>query len=178
MKKAREWGTKLRPFSSIPTVLASLAILCVVSVSADIISAAGAREADIPFQSIVPSDWTLLSSEPQSYGRRYVSPAGDAWLWFFAVPADREAAVNANTDRVAAAPSERVTYAARGGDWVVSSGYRGDRIFYRRAMLACNGTKWRHIEFEYPAAEKLRLDDFVTRTSFALRAYQNAGCKG
>jgi hypothetical protein len=175
MKVTREWGIKLRPFSFILGVLAAL---CVLSGSAGVISPAGAREADIPFQSIVPSGWTLLSPEPQSYGRRYVSPRGDAWLWFFAVPANREAAVDANTDRPAPAPPERVTYEARGGDWVVSSGYKGDRIFYRRAMLACNGTKWRHIEFEYPASEKRLLDDFVTRTSFALRAYQNVGCGG
>lgn len=168
-------GNKLRPSISTPTVLA---ILCLAGASAGLIPAAGAREADIPFDSIVPRDWTLLAPEPQSSGRRYVSPAGDAWLWFFAVPADREAAVDANTDRVAPAPPERVTYAARGGDWVVSSGYKGDRIFYRRAMLACNGTKWRHIEFEYPASEKRLLDNFVTRTSFALRAYQNVGCGG
>ena len=43
-------------------------------------------------------------------------------------------------------------------------------------MLACRGTKWRHIEFEYPALEKRYFDDFVTRTSFALRAYQDVGC--
>jgi hypothetical protein len=54
--------------------------------------------------------------------------------------------------------------------------YRGNRIFYRRAMLACNNTKWRQIEFEYPAWEKRRFDSFVTRTSFALRAYKELGC--
>jgi len=70
----------------------------------------------------------------------------------------------------------RVIYEARGGDWMVTSGYRGNRIFYRRAMLACNNTKWRQIEFEYPAWEKRRFDGFVTRTSFSLRAYKEAGC--
>jgi hypothetical protein len=139
-------------------------------------SAGDAREADIPFRSIVPNSWTLLPPEPQSSGRRFVSPTGDAWLWFFAVPANREAAVNANAEQLASPPAERVTYERQGSDWVVSSGYRGDRIFYRRAMLACNGTKWRHIEFEYPASEKRHFDNFVTRTSFALRAYQDVGC--
>jgi hypothetical protein len=95
---------------------------------------------------------------------------------FFAVPANREAAVNANAEQLASPPAERVTYERQGSDWVVSSGYRGDRIFYRRAMLACNGTKWRHIEFAYPASEKRHFDNFVTRTSFALRAYQDVGC--
>ena len=42
-------------------------------------------------------------------------------------------------------------------------------------MVACRGTKWRHIEFEYPASDRY-FDSFVTRTSFALRAYQDVGC--
>jgi serine/threonine-protein kinase len=144
--------------------------------TAYLVPAATAREADMPFRSIVPNGWTLLPPEPQSYGHRFVSPTGDAWLWFFAVPANREAAVSANTDRVAPAQTERVTYEARGRNWLVSSGYKGDRIFYRKAILACKGTKWRHIEFEYPASEKRLFDNFVTRTSFALRAYQDIGC--
>ena len=66
--------------------------------------------------------------------------------------------------------------AESGSDWIVTSGYRGNRIFYRGAMLACNNTKWRQIEFEYPASEKRLFDSFVTRTSYALRAYKEAGC--
>lgn len=163
----------LRRFKLFETVFAILSFIVAGTYGA---STANAREADVPFRSIVPGSWTLAPPEPQSFGRRFVSPSGDAWLWFFAVPAKREATVNANTDRLAPGPPERVTYEARGGDWLVSSGYRGNRIFYRRAMLACNGTKWRHIEFEYPASEKSLFDNFVTRTSFALRAYQNVGC--
>jgi hypothetical protein len=81
-------------------------------------------------------------------------------------------------NEVASPAPERVTYERQGGGWVVSSGYRGNRIFYRKAILACHGTKWRHIEFEYPASEKRLFDRFVTRTSFALRAYQDVGCRG
>ena len=151
-------------------------VLAIISLAVATSPPANAREADIPFRSIVPNGWTLLPPEPQSQGRRFVSPTGDAWHWFFAVPAHREAVVNTNPGRLEPPPTERVTYERRGSDWVVSSGYRGDRIFYRRAMLACNGTKWRHIEFEYPVSEKRHFDNFVTRTSFALRAYQDIGC--
>ena len=110
----------------------------------------------------------LLPRAPDSLGRRLVSPSGDAWLWYFAVPVNARAGPPAST--------EQVTYQARGGDWIVTSGYRGNRIFYRRAMLACNNTKWRQIEFEYPASEKRLFDSFVTRTSYALRAYKEVGC--
>ena len=161
---------RFRPFVAQVTI--PFLVVAVTYLSAD------AREADIPFQSIVPNSWTLLPPEPHSLGRRFVSPTGNAWLWFFAVPANREAAVNGNMNQVAPPAPERVTYERQGGDWVVSSGYRGDRIFYRKAILACHGTKWRHIEFEYPASEKRLFDRFVTRTSFALRAYQDVGCRG
>ena len=159
----------MSPIRSIGPLIVALSLAVVGS-------AANAREADMPFRSLAPNSWTLLPPDPQSYGRRFVSPTGDAWLWFFAVPVNREAAVNANADQFGAPPTEQVTYERRGSDWVVSSGYRGDRIFYRRAMLACRGTKWRHIEFEYPASQKRYFDNFVTRTSLALRAYQDVGC--
>ena len=152
----------VRPLGTAVTIL-SLVAASAYSPGAD------ARESDVPFRSIVPDTWTLLPRAPDTLGRRFVSPSGDAWLWYFAVPANRKAAN-------LAAATEQVTYEARGGDWVVASGYRGNRIFYRRAMLACNNTKWRQIEFEYPASEKRRFDSFVTRTSFALRTYKEVGC--
>jgi hypothetical protein len=129
---------------------------------------ADARELDVPFRAIVPNSWTLLPRAPDSLGRRFTSPSGDAWLWYFAVPARAQGR----------SPTARgqATYEARGADWTVTSGYRGDRIFYRRAMLACHNTKWRQIEFEYPASEKRLFDNFVTRTSYALRAYKELGC--
>jgi hypothetical protein len=86
----------LNPIRPIGTVVAVLSLAAATTYTSP---AATARETDIPFRSIVPNSWTLLPSEPQSYGRRFVSPAGDAWLWFFAVPANREAAVNANADQ-------------------------------------------------------------------------------
>ena len=82
------------------------------------LSTADARETDLPFESIVPNSWTLLPPEPRSFGRRFVSPTGDAWLWFFAVPVNREAAVNGNMNEVASPAPERVTYERQGGGWV------------------------------------------------------------
>jgi hypothetical protein len=156
--------TTVRPYRPVGTVLAILFL----SVAAAYSTETDAREADVPFGGIVPNDWTLLPRAPDSLGRRFVSPSGDAWLWYFAVPANAQGGPPTSQGRV--------TYQARGGDWIVTSGYRGNRIFYRRAMLACNNTKWRQIEFEYPASEKRLFDSFVTRTSLSLRAYKEAGC--
>jgi hypothetical protein len=160
----------VRPFRSVGTALVILSLSVAAAWVAD------AREPNVPFRAIVPNDWTLLPRAPDSFGRRFISPSGNAWLWYFAVPVNRKAAVNGNAERGSPGPMEQITYEARGGDWFVTSGYRGNRIFYRRAMVACNNTKWRHIEFEYPASEKRLFDNFVTRTSFALRAYKEVGC--
>jgi hypothetical protein len=70
----------LNPIRPIGTVVAVLSLAAATTYTNP---AANAREADIPFRSIVPNTWTLLPSEPQSYGRRFVSPAGDAGSLLF-----------------------------------------------------------------------------------------------
>jgi len=154
----------MRPFRRLGTIAAVVSSIVALTCG----SVADARELDVPFQAIVPNSWTLLPRAPDSLGRRFISPSGDAWLWYFAVPVQSQG-------RPPTARGE-LTYQARGGDWTVTSGYRGDRIYYRRAMLACHNTKWRQIEFEYPASEKRLFDTFVTRTSYALREYKELGC--
>ena len=52
----------------------------------------------------------------------------------------------------------------------------GDRIFYRKAMLACAGLVWHQLAFEYPTADKRAFDQLVTRASYALQAYGQVGC--
>ena len=127
------------------------------------------------FRSIAPASWKLLPPDPVRHERRFVSPAGDAWLALYARPADR-VSTSAYIEAVKSAAGERITYQRQGRGWVVVSGYRGDRIFYRKAMLACGNRKWHNLEFEYPAAEKRAFDRFVTRASFALQAYARVGC--
>jgi len=86
------YENNVSPMRSVGPLIAVLSLAVAVSYASP---AANAREAYIPFRSLVPNSWTLLPPDSQSYGRRFVSPTGDAWLWFFAVPVSREAAVNA-----------------------------------------------------------------------------------
>jgi serine/threonine-protein kinase len=69
-----------------------------------------------------------------------------------------------------------VTYRRRGQSWIVVSGFKGERIFYRKAMLACGDSVWHQIAFDYPAAEKHGYDRFVTRAEKALAAHRQDGC--
>jgi hypothetical protein len=145
-------------------------VLCAIATGVAAKQPVGAPD----YHAIVPPDWKLLSEDPQSHERRFVSPSGDAWLSLFARPP--EESIEAHLERVRHHDHERITYERRGATWLVVSGYKGDRIFYRRATLACNGQSWHHLAFEYPANQKLAFDQFVTRASYALAAYNRTGC--
>jgi serine/threonine-protein kinase len=79
-------------------------------------------------------------------------------------------------DRIARQEGETVTYFRREADWIAVSGLKGGRIFYRKAVLACSGKVWHHIEFEYPAALKRRMDPFVNRASYSIDHAENDSC--
>jgi hypothetical protein len=88
--------------------------------------------------SIVPSNWHLLPEDEQTHQRRFVSPSGDAWLSLYAQLPGSES-IEAHLEEVRRGEHERITYERASRTWIVVSGYNGDRIFYRKAMLACGG---------------------------------------
>jgi hypothetical protein len=53
---------------------------------------------------------------------------------------------------------------------------KDDRIFYRKAVLACGGTVWRHLALQYPTGAISMLDPLVTRVSRALDGLAEDGC--
>ena len=62
--------------------------------------------------------------------------------------------------------------------WGAISGFKGSKIFYRKAVLACGGTVWHAIAFEYPAARKREMDSFVIRASHSIDQAENDSCSG
>jgi hypothetical protein len=135
---------------------------------------AAAQQGQRDFPRIVPRDWTLVTPA-QSDEWRAVSPRRDAWLLLYANPV--KGPIGAHLHRWGTNEGDRVTYRQQRPQWSVVSGFTPDsRIFYRETMLACGGRKWHNLEFEYPATDKPRMDEFVTRASHALGAYSSAGC--
>jgi len=123
---------------------------------------------------VLPPDWILQPPDPNWHGKRLTSPDGRASL---AISEDLASTdIAAYMRSVAERDGERVTYQRRGQSWIVVSGFKGDHIFYRKAMLACGNRSWHHISFDYPAAETRAYDRFVTRTEKALAAHRNDGC--
>jgi hypothetical protein len=54
---------------------------------------------------------------------------------------------------------------------------KGERIFYRKVVVACGQRQWRHIAFEYPAEAKRAFDSLVTSMSKALDRSVDAYCE-
>jgi len=147
-----------------------LSLVCVLMVLS---LPAAAQQGRNDYPAVIPHDWTLLP--PKNNEWRAVSPRRDAWLSLYATPLDRP--VSSHLGGWGVREGDRVTYQRRAERWTVVSGYTADnRIFYRKTMLACGGRKWHNLELEYPAADKSAMDRFVTRASYALSAYNRAGC--
>jgi hypothetical protein len=78
-----------------------------------------------------------------------MSPEGDAWLAFYASPADGEP-ISAHLKTVAFADGEEITALQASQDQLMVSGVNGDHAFYRKARLACEGRQWHHVALEFP----------------------------
>jgi len=123
----------------------------------------------------VPPTWQLQPPDPNWHGKRFASPDGTAWLATYASAAEKEA-VAGHMKTVAFGDGEQITYLRGERTWIAVSGFKGDRIFYRKAVLACGGRVWRHVALEYPAENKRSLDAFVQRASAVVDATANEAC--
>jgi hypothetical protein len=140
------------------------------------------RGLDVPREmrrssAFIPADWKLQPEDPNFSGRRYMAPDGSAWLALYSAPAEKDKAAE-HLKNVAFAEGEEVTYIRGTRDWLAVSGLKGDRVYYRKAALACGGILWRHIAFEYPAEQKPILDRIVERAAQAFDRLAEDSCGG
>jgi hypothetical protein len=134
-----------------------------------------AEGADDDIARLIP-DWQLAPAEPNWKGRRYISPDGSAWIAVYASQVGEET-VTAHMKGIAFVEGEQITYLRGERDWIVVSGLKDARVFYRKAALACRGLTWHHVAFEYAVDAKRKMDGLVTRLSRALDKFGNAGCQ-
>jgi len=125
---------------------------------------------------LIPRDWQLEPPDPNWQGYRFVSPRGDARLEIYGRPVANEAR-GEHVKSVIFGEREELTYLRGERNWIAASGFKGDRIFYRKAVLACGERQWRHIAFEYPAVAKSAFDRFVTAMSRALDRSVQKNCE-
>jgi hypothetical protein len=124
---------------------------------------------------LVPADWRLQAPDPNWSGNRFVSPSGNAWLAFYARPADKTAH-GEHLKSVAFVDGEELTYLRREPDWLEVSGFKGERWFYRKVVLACGERTWRHVAFEYPAEAKRAFEPLIARIARALDGAVQQNC--
>jgi hypothetical protein len=119
---------------------------------------------------LVPRGWQAAARDPDVPGSRFVSPMGDAWLHFYAVPANKDA-VEHYWRGVALREGEDLRLLRRDRGRVEVAGFKGGRMYFRKAVLACGEREWRHVEYEYPAEAERVFQGQVDRVS---RAFDSA----
>lgn len=116
----------------------------------------------------VPKDWTMGEAPQNDDGRVFTSPDKQSEIIisgsFRTFQKEQEIA-----DRLAPGEGETIAYRRQGKDWLAVSGTKGDRIFYRKSRLSCNGAVWNSVSIDYPASQKKNFDPLVTRVSRSLR---------
>jgi hypothetical protein len=73
---------------------------------------------------------------------------------------------------------ERITYQARGANWHVLSGTRGDVEFYERYLLSHRGQIVNGFAMTYPVRLRQAYDPIITRMSRSFRAGRGADTEG
>jgi serine/threonine-protein kinase len=122
-----------------------------------------------------PADWQLQAPDPNWKGRRYVAPAGDAWLALYASPADQES-TSAHLKTVAFADGEDVLTVLGDRNGLVVTGTKGDRMFLRKAKLACGGRQWHHVALEFPAGAQRAYQPLIARAMRIVDLAEDDGC--
>lgn len=126
---------------------------------------------------LVPSDWQLQAPDPKWKGKRFVSPDGNAWFAVYSTSINDKSSPAEHMRALAFVDGEQITYLRAEPNWIAVSGLKGERIFYRKARIACGGRVWHNIAFEYPAAAKREMDRNVRRASEAVDHSESDGCE-
>ena len=122
-----------------------------------------------------PPDWQLQPVDRDQKGRRYLAPNGEASLTFYASPADQETE-SAHLKSVAFADGEQMLSLAGNRDELLVTSTKGDRMFVRKARLACGGQEWHHVALEFPARARSGYALVVAQAVRTLDLVDGDGC--
>jgi hypothetical protein len=127
----------------------------------------------------VPRDWKMGDAPENDDGRVFTAPDGRASITVYGSLHVFDSIGEAMDILEAPKDGETVTYRQRTARAITVSGTKGERIFYRKALLSCRDRIWNGVSIEYPAADKQNFDALVTRVAKSLRGgqgYQVKGC--
>lgn len=122
----------------------------------------------------IPAGWRMGQAPENDDGRVFTSPDGRATITvsgiFVVLPRFQEIELMTKP-----AAGETIDYKRQGRDWIVVSGRKGDRIFYRKSLLSCGGTVWNTVYLDYPAADKAAFDPIIAHVATSLRGGKGWG---
>jgi len=122
----------------------------------------------------LPPGWQQQPTDPKWLGKRFVSPDGTGSFSAYITPVAQEP-IAQHMKNVAFADGEQITHLRGERTWIEVSGFKGDRIFYRKSLLACGSTSWHEVALEHPA-EAQSMNGFVDRVAKRVELDQNQGC--
>ncbi len=122
----------------------------------------------------IPAGWRMGEAPANDDGRVFTSPDGRATI---TVSGSLDVLPRFQEIEIMTQPNagETIDYKRQGRDWIVVSGRKGDRIFYKRSLLSCGGTVWNTVYLDYPAAEKAAFDPIVGHVAGSLRGGKGWG---
>ncbi len=110
-----------------------------------------------------PGGWVAKRPPDNGDGRELASPDGRASIVVFAQRDVLGQGLVPSRDMP-------LTYKARGSNWAVFSGARGDEIFYERMLVACSDHRLiHHVVIVYKANDLARMAPVVRRVAGSLR---------
>jgi hypothetical protein len=122
----------------------------------------------------VPAGWRIGEEPENNDGRIFTSPDGRASVTvsgsYAVIPRVQELEIMTRPE-----PGETIDYKREGRDWIVVSGRKGGRIFYRKSLLSCGATVWNSVYLDYPAAGKAAFDPIVAHVASSLRGGKGYG---
>jgi hypothetical protein len=126
-------------------------------------------------QDFPPTDWQLQRPDPNWEGRRYVSPAGDASLAFYASSVAQQS-FQEHVNAVAFADGEQVLSLNADRRGLLVTGTKDAHIFLRQARLACGDRQWHHIALDFPANEQRSYMTLIAKAMRVLAMADTGGC--
>ncbi len=123
----------------------------------------------------IPPGWTEQSAELSTGGKRLVSPQGRAWVETYSSDVSAEP-IPVHMRAFVFKDGETPTFIHGESDRIEVAGIKGDRRFYRKAIVACAGRVWHQIAFEYPVDMSRHIEPLLKSASSAVDASENAGC--
>jgi hypothetical protein len=123
----------------------------------------------------IPPGWTEQPSGSKTGGKRFASPEGRAWVETSTTDVAAEP-VSAHMRSVAFGDGETLTFIRGESDRIEVAGVKGDRHFYRKAIIACAGRVWHQIAMEYPVDMSRHIQPLLKSIPGAVDASETLGC--